>query len=98
MLRHQLRQDFVLALHLFLQVLDAFLLGLVVGAGFGLEGGGPVFEELLLSAVKHRRLQAKLVTELGNWLLLQQMPPQGGDFLFPGVMLSCFLHVLSPLS
>jgi hypothetical protein len=40
-LRHQFRQDLVLALDLLLQELDAFLLGLVVGAGFGLEGRGP---------------------------------------------------------
>ena len=39
MLPHQLSQDLVLALDLFLQVLDAFLLGLMVGAGFGLESG-----------------------------------------------------------
>jgi hypothetical protein len=69
MLCHQLRQYLVLALHLLLQVRDAFLFGLVVGAGFGLESRGPVLEELLLSTVEHRRLQPKLVTELGNRLL-----------------------------
>ena len=61
MLRHQFRQDLILALNLFLQELDAFLLGLVVGAGFGLEGRGPVLEELLLPAVEYRRLQPQVV-------------------------------------
>ncbi len=31
-------------------------------------------------------------------LLLQQMPPQNGDLLSCGVLLSLFLHVFSPLS
>jgi hypothetical protein len=42
-LGHQLRQDFILALDLSLQVLDTLLLGLVVGAACGLKGGGAVF-------------------------------------------------------
>jgi hypothetical protein len=33
----------------------------VVGAAFGLEGGGPVLEQLLLPTVEHRRPQSKLV-------------------------------------
>jgi hypothetical protein len=47
MLLHQLCQDFVLALDLLLQARDSLLLGLVIGAAFGLEGGGRVLEELL---------------------------------------------------
>ena len=54
----------------------------MIGTAFGLKGGGPVLEELLLPAVEHRRLQSQLVTELGDRLLLQQMPPEDGNLLF----------------
>jgi hypothetical protein len=57
MLRHQLCQNLVLALDLLLQKLDAILLGRMFDAGFGLESGGPVLEELFLPAVEYRRLQ-----------------------------------------
>jgi hypothetical protein len=55
-LRHQLRQNLILGLNLFLQILDAFLLGLVVGSALVVEGRWPVLEELLLPAVQHGRL------------------------------------------
>ena len=55
---HQLGQDLIFALDLLLQVVDAFLLGLVIDAAFGLEGGGPVLEELLLPAVEYRWLES----------------------------------------
>jgi hypothetical protein len=90
--------NLIFALDLLLQELDAVLLGLVIGTGFGLEGGGSVFEEFFLPAVEHRRLQPQLVTELGNRLLLQQMSPKNGDFLFSRVMLPCLPHAFSPLS
>jgi hypothetical protein len=70
-LPHQLGQDLVLALDLLLQVFDPLLLGLVIGADFGLKGGAPVLEELFLPTLEHRRLQPKLVTELGDRLLFQ---------------------------
>src|SRR6516162_3231057 len=95
MLRHQLGQNLVLALDLLLQKLDAFLLGLVVGAGFGLESGGPVLEELFLPAVENRRLQPQFVTQLGDRLLFQQMSPEDGDLLFCGVVLPLFFHAFS---
>jgi hypothetical protein len=38
MLRHQLSQDLILGLDLLLQILDALLLGLLIGAGLILEG------------------------------------------------------------
>jgi hypothetical protein len=53
MFPHQLGQDFILALDLLLQVLDTFLLGLVVAAAFGLEGDRPILEEFLLPAVNN---------------------------------------------
>jgi len=52
MLRHQLCQNLVLALDLLLHKLDAFLLSLMVGAGFGLESGCPVLKKLFLPAVE----------------------------------------------
>src|SRR5262249_54270430 len=88
----------VFALDLFLQELDTVLLGLMIGAGLCLKRRGPVLKEFLLPAVEHRRLQPQLVTELGHRLLLQQMSPQNGDFLFSRVMLPCLLHEFSPLS
>ena len=48
MLCHQLGQNLILGLDLLLEVLDAFLLGLMIRAGFRLEGGCPVLEEFLL--------------------------------------------------
>jgi hypothetical protein len=97
-LRHQFGQDLVLRLDLFLQVCNPLLVSGMVGWPFLLEGSSPVFEEFLLPTVEHRWLQLQLVTELGDRLLFQQMPPQDGDLLFSGVMLSWFLHAFSPLS
>jgi hypothetical protein len=64
----------------------------------GLEGRRAILKELLLPAVEDRRLQPQFVTELGNRLLLQQMPPQKGDLLFRRVVLPCLFHAFSPLS
>ncbi|MGA1998275.1 MAG: hypothetical protein ABSH45_21125 [Bryobacteraceae bacterium] len=61
------------------------LFGLAIGASLGLEGGGAVLEKLLLPTTDRRGLQPKLITELGNRLLFQQMPPQNGDLLFSRV-------------
>jgi hypothetical protein len=49
-------------------------------------------------AVEDRGLQTVLIEQLGNGLMFQQMPPQNGDFLFSGEMLSWFVHASSPLS
>src|SRR5690349_9845014 len=46
-----------------------------------IEGGSPVLEELLLPAVEDRGLESQLIAELRDVLLVQQMPPQDGDFL-----------------
>ena len=46
MLRHQLGQDLVLGLDLFLQVRISLLLGGVVGPRYLLKGSRPVLEEL----------------------------------------------------
>jgi len=81
MLGHQLRQNLVLGLDLLLQVSDPLLVGGVVRSRPLLEGGRTVLEELLLPAVENRGLQAELITELRDWLLLQKMPPQHGDLL-----------------
>src|ERR1700690_1408828 len=98
MLRHQLRQDLILGLDLLFQILDALLLGLLVGAALGLEGGPSVLEELLLPPVEDRWLQAQFIAELGDRLLVQQMAPQDGDLLVWCVVLPSLFHAFSPLS
>jgi hypothetical protein len=98
MLFHQFGEDLVLALDLFLQVLDPFLFGLGVGSGLKMEGRRAVLKQFLLPAVEDGGLQLQLVTELGDRLLLQQMAPQDGDLLFCGVVLPLFSHAFSPLS
>jgi len=97
-LRHQFGQNLILGLDLLGQILDPLLLGLLVGAHPGLERGCPILEELLLLPVEDRGLEPHLIAELRNRLLLQQMPPQDGDFLFRCVMLSALFHAFSPLS
>jgi hypothetical protein len=70
-LRHQLGQYLILGLDLFLQILDAFLFGLVVGPALVLEGGWPVLEKLLLPAIQNGRLELQLVTQRRNRFLVQ---------------------------
>ena len=82
MLRHQLGQNLILGLDFLLKVGDPLLVGGVVRSRFLLEGGRAVLEELLLPAVEDRGLQAQFIAEVRDGLLLQQMPPEGGDFLF----------------
>ena len=98
MLRHQFGQDLVLGLDLLLQIGDALLVSGVVGWPFLVEGGRPVLEELLLPAIEDRGLEPLSVTQLRDRHLLQQMPPQDGDFLFRRVVLSLLLHAFAPLS
>lgn len=68
----------------FLQVLDPFLFGLVIGPHLAVEGRRSVLEELLLPSVEDRRLQSQFVTELRNRLLFQQMAPQNRHLFFSG--------------
>jgi hypothetical protein len=96
MLGHQLSQNLVLGLDL-LQVGDPALVGGVVGWPLLLEGGRPILEELLLPTVEDRGLQALLIAELRDRLLLQQVPPQDGDLLFRRVVLPLLFHAFSPL-
>ena len=60
MLRHQFSQNLIFSLDLLLQILDAFLFSLVIGPVLLLQSSGPVFEEVLLPAVEHRRMQPML--------------------------------------
>ena len=94
MLRHQLRQDLILGLDLPFQILDALLLGLLLGAGLILKGSGSVLEELLLPPVEGCWLEAQLFAELGDRLLVQQMPPQDGDLFVGGVVLPCLYSIV----
>ena len=61
MLRHQLGQNLVLRLDLFLQVCNPLLVSGMVGWPFLLEGSSPVLEEFLLPAVKDRRLKSHFI-------------------------------------
>jgi hypothetical protein len=70
-LRHQLGQYLILGLGLFLQILDAFLFGLVVRPALVLEGGWPVLEKLLLPAIQNGWLELQLVTQRRNRFLVQ---------------------------
>jgi hypothetical protein len=97
-LRHQLGQDLVLGLDLLLQVGDPLLLGGMVGLCFLLEGGRTVLEEFLLPAVEDCGLEPLFITQFRDRHLLQQMPPQDGDFLFWCVMLPLLLHAFAPLA
>jgi hypothetical protein len=97
-LRHQFGQNLIFGLDLLLQILDAFLLGLVVGSALVLKDGWPVLEELFLPAVQNGWLEPQLVTQLRDRLLVQQMPPQDGDLFLCGVVLSWLLQAFSPLS
>jgi hypothetical protein len=63
-LRHQLGQNLVFRLDLLLQVGNPFLLGGTVRLGVLLEGGSPVLEELLLPAIKDRRLKSHFIAQL----------------------------------
>ena len=88
MLSHQLGQNLVLRLDLLLQIGDPFLLGGMVRPCFLLEGSGPVLEEFPLPAVEEVRLDAELVTQIGDGPLLQQMQPQDGHLVRGRVMLA----------
>jgi hypothetical protein len=57
-LRHQLGQNLVFRLDLFLQVCNPLLVSGMVRWPFLLEGSSPVLEEFLLPAVKDRRLKS----------------------------------------
>ena len=69
MLRRQLGQNLILGLDLFLQILDAFLTGLVVGSGFLLEGGRSILKKLLLPPIENRRMRPMLIarSEIGSF-------------------------------
>ena len=64
MLGHQLGQNLVLRLNLFLQVCNSLLVSGMVGWPFLLEGSSPVLEELFLPAVKDRRLESHFIAQL----------------------------------
>jgi hypothetical protein len=55
-----------------------------------LKGGSAILEELFLPTVEHRGLQPMFLAQIGNRHFIQQVPPQDGNLLFPGVMLSFF--------
>gem|GEM_PF-3791407 len=97
-LGHQFGQHLIFRLDLLLQELDPLLFGLLVRAALALEGSRPVLEELFLPTVEYRWLQSQFITQIGNRHFIQQVPPQDGNLLFSGVVLSLFSLASSPLS
>jgi len=75
-----------------------FLLCLAARMFRRLEGGRSVLEKLFLPALKHRRLQAQLFTQIRNWHLVQKVSPQNRNLLFSSVVLALFSHTFAPLS
>jgi hypothetical protein len=98
MLRHQLSKNFVFSLDFLLQVSDPLLAGRIVGSPLLLKDSRPILEKLLLPAVEDGRLQSHLIAQFRDWLPVQQMPPQNGDFFFRRVVLALLLHAFAPLS
>src|SRR3954451_20968283 len=66
MFLHEFREDFVLALELFLQEGDPPVRGVTGASGSGFESGGGVLEELLLPAVEHGGVDVVLVAKVRN--------------------------------
>src|SRR5882762_10198904 len=94
----QFGQHLVFGLDLLLQELDPLLFGLMVRAALAREGRSAILEELFLPTIEYRWLQSQFITQIGNRHFIQQVPPQDGNLLFSGVVLSLFSHASSPLS
>src|SRR5918999_1542503 len=95
MLLHQLGEDLVLALELFLEGGDLAVLGVFLGlatfAGLG-EGSGAVLEELLLPEVEEGDGEVVLLADVRNRLLLQEVEAKQGDLLLRGEMTTLPWH------
>lgn len=67
-----------------------------------LEGSRPALDELFLPGVEERRLQANLIAQFRDRLLVLQMPPpdaaSGLRLSFRRVVLPLLLHTFAPLS
>src|SRR5437899_12201760 len=70
----------------------------MVRAALARGGRSAILEELFLPTIEYRWLQSQFITQIGNRHFIQQVPPQDGHLLFPGVVLSLFSHASSPLS
>jgi hypothetical protein len=93
MLRHQLRQNLILAPDLLLQKFDAILLGLVLGTRFGLEGrAAPPSKNSFCQRSNTVGCSpgSSQTFETGSCSLA----PEDGDLLL-GVMLPLFFHPFS---
>ena len=88
MLFQQLRQYLVFVLQLALQRGNPLLRRLQLLVMAGIERGGPLFEKLLLPAVKHRGMNAQLITQIGDRYPFQKVTAQKGDFLLGGISVS----------
>src|SRR5215472_18782965 len=97
MLRHQLRQNLVLGLHLLLQELNPLLLvrNLPSRTLFRFKCRRAILEELLLPTVENRGLQPLFFAELGNRHLVDEMASEDSHFLCSRVMLTFVFHTFS---
>src|SRR5213082_1113130 len=95
MLLHQLREDLVLALELFLEGSDGAVLGVAIGfAAFVVagEGGDAVVEELLLPGVEEVDGDAEFFTDVRDRDFLDEVEPESGDLLLRGVVAALSGH------
>jgi hypothetical protein len=97
-LLHQLGENLVLALEFVFEGSDLAVLrvlrGLEAFAGIG-EGGGTVLEELFLPEVEEVDVEAVLLTEVGDRLLLQEVETKQSDLLLRGKVTTLASHGMS---
>ena len=96
MFLHQFSDDLVLALELVAQRGDGLLKVAVGCLALPLEGGGAVLEELLLPDVEQGGRELMLVAEVRDGDVVDQVPPEDGDFLDGRIVLPRLSHGETP--
>lgn len=89
---HDLGDHFVLVGELGRQRGDFLLEFPLPPIGAALKGRCTVFKGLFLPAVKYRRVQSILVTQIRDWDLVNQVPPQDRYLLLPRKRPSLLRH------
>ena len=92
MLLHQLGQDLILLDELLFELLDLAVSSIGLGLAGPLQRRGTVLEKQLLPVVEDGRIQAQLVTQIGDRCPLDQMPLQDGNLLLRSVVVSRLSH------
>jgi hypothetical protein len=80
MFLHEFGDNLILTLNLLAQESDRADVSRLGVRCFALEGDGPVLEELLLPGVELSGLELKLVAEVRDGDLVDQMATKNGDF------------------